>query len=145
MFKELTLQNIWESVVPVEKNRRFKFKSAVWGPTLVEGLMDHREAARTFEIFKNRNVDLFSSLSFSISMIFISYLDLEQSDFDKPFFQSIAKRNPLSDRSVRRLISKLLHFSTNLQRWGQLINRSPLCERRSHNRKNKFEFYFLFQ
>jgi hypothetical protein len=38
MFKELTLQNIWESVMPVENDRRFKFKSAVWGPTLVEGL-----------------------------------------------------------------------------------------------------------
>jgi len=38
MFKELTLQNIWESDMPVENGRRFKFKSAVWGPTLVEGL-----------------------------------------------------------------------------------------------------------
>ena len=38
MFKEFTLQNIWESDMPVENGRRFKFKSAVWGPTLVEGL-----------------------------------------------------------------------------------------------------------
>jgi hypothetical protein len=38
MFKELTLQNIWKSDMPVENGRRFKFKSAVWGPTLVEGL-----------------------------------------------------------------------------------------------------------
>ena len=39
MFKELTLQNIWESDMPVENVRRLKFKSAVWGPTLVEGLL----------------------------------------------------------------------------------------------------------
>ena len=38
MFKEFTLQNIWKSDMPVENGRRFKFKSAVWGPTLVEGL-----------------------------------------------------------------------------------------------------------
>jgi hypothetical protein len=38
MFKELTLQNIWESVMPVENDSTFKFKSTQWWPTLVEGL-----------------------------------------------------------------------------------------------------------
>jgi hypothetical protein len=38
MFKELTLQNIWESEMPVENNSTFKFKSTLWWPTLVEGL-----------------------------------------------------------------------------------------------------------
>jgi hypothetical protein len=38
MFKELTLQNIWESEMPVENGSTFKFKSTLWWPTLVEGL-----------------------------------------------------------------------------------------------------------
>jgi hypothetical protein len=38
MFKELTLQNIWESVMPVENGSTFKIKSTLWWPTLVEGL-----------------------------------------------------------------------------------------------------------
>ena len=49
MFKELTLQNIWESDMPVENGRRFKFKSAVWGPTPVEGLTKIRIARRKYE------------------------------------------------------------------------------------------------
>jgi len=39
MFKELTLQNIWKSEMPVENGRRFKLKSTLWWPTLVEGLI----------------------------------------------------------------------------------------------------------
>ena len=38
MFKELTLQNIWESVIPVENGSTFKTKSTLWWPVLVEGL-----------------------------------------------------------------------------------------------------------
>ena len=38
MFKELTLQNIWESVMPVENDSTLKVKSTLWWPTLVEGL-----------------------------------------------------------------------------------------------------------
>jgi hypothetical protein len=38
MFKELTLQNIGESEMPVENGSTFKFKSTLWWPTLVEGL-----------------------------------------------------------------------------------------------------------
>jgi hypothetical protein len=38
MVKGSTLQNIWESKTRVENGSTFKFKSAVWGPTLVEGL-----------------------------------------------------------------------------------------------------------
>jgi len=30
MFKELTLQNIWKSEMPVENGRRFKLKSTLW-------------------------------------------------------------------------------------------------------------------
>ena len=38
MFKELTLQKIWESVMPVENDSTLKFKSTLWWPVLVEGL-----------------------------------------------------------------------------------------------------------
>ena len=38
MFKELTLQNIWESVILVENGCTFKIKSTLWWPVLVEGL-----------------------------------------------------------------------------------------------------------
>jgi hypothetical protein len=38
MFKEVTLQNIWESDMPVENGSTFKIKSTLWWPVLVEGL-----------------------------------------------------------------------------------------------------------
>ena len=40
MFKELTLQNIWESDMPLENGSTFKFKSTLWWPVLVDGLSD---------------------------------------------------------------------------------------------------------
>jgi hypothetical protein len=40
MFKELTLQNIWESDIPVENGSTFKIKSTLWWPVLVEGLSE---------------------------------------------------------------------------------------------------------
>ena len=38
MLKELILQNIWESDIPVENGSTFKIKSTLWWPVLVEGL-----------------------------------------------------------------------------------------------------------
>jgi hypothetical protein len=42
MFKELTLQNIWESEMPVENGSTFKFKLTLWWPTLVDELRSPR-------------------------------------------------------------------------------------------------------
>ena len=39
MSKGLTLQNIWESKIPVENGSTFKFKSTVWRSTRIEGLI----------------------------------------------------------------------------------------------------------
>ena len=38
MSKGFTLQNIWESKIPVENGSTFKFKSTVWRSTRIEGL-----------------------------------------------------------------------------------------------------------
>jgi hypothetical protein len=38
MFKELLLQNIWESDIKVENGSTFKIKSTLRWPVLVEGL-----------------------------------------------------------------------------------------------------------
>jgi hypothetical protein len=48
MFKELTLQNIWKSVMSVENDSTLKFKSTLWWPTLVEGL------TKLIKIHKNK-------------------------------------------------------------------------------------------
>lgn len=38
MFKELTLQKIWESDIRVENGNTFKIKLTLWWPVLIEGL-----------------------------------------------------------------------------------------------------------
>ena len=52
MFKEFTLQNIWKSDMPVENGRRFKFKSAVWGPKFSPNPNSRRNSSPTSEILK---------------------------------------------------------------------------------------------
>ena len=57
--------------MPVENGRRFKFKSAVWGPTLVGGLRDHGEAARGAFCSFSKKSDSLSILKFQKCEIWI--------------------------------------------------------------------------
>ena len=63
MFKELTLQNIWESEMPVENGSTSKFKSTLWWPTLVEGLkpistqvIHSKKMLKTLNFYKKRSI-----------------------------------------------------------------------------------------
>ena len=70
---------------------------------------------QNFKKVKYGSILIYSPFPFPISTIFISFLDIEQIDFEKPYFKSIAKQNQLLLKSVSRLISKLIHFSTKLR------------------------------
>ena len=57
MFKEVTLQNIWESDMPVETGSTFKIISTLWWPVLVEGLIKF--------FFSKKNKLIYNSCSFN--------------------------------------------------------------------------------
>ena len=83
MFKVLTLQEIWESDVPVENDRCFKFKSTEKQPILTERISQLTEKYENFTLkkwlvyFFNHQVDKIKERSRRILMFYFVLNELK--------------------------------------------------------------------